>query len=158
MADYKRTGTELARRGDEAFLPMRQVMDRLFQESFLLPSFFNALGSSGWGGQMPTAGTNLWETNDSYIIQVAMPGMKPDSISCTVEQNVLTCSGESRLAAPEKANALWQSFGDQVNYRIQLPGEVNSGEAQASYVDGVLTITMPKAAHARTKSIKVVAK
>jgi len=153
MAQNTRSQTALMRRPEDAFVPLRQVMDRLFQESFLLPSLFDGVGPSG----IPT-GTNLWETNDSYVLQMAMPGVKPDSISCTVEQNVLTCKAESAIKAPENGTPIWQSFGGQTEYRVQLPAEVESGKAQATYEYGILTITMPKAAHARAQTIKVVAK
>lgn len=153
MAQNPRNGTALMRRPEEAFVPLRQVMDRLFQESFLLPSIF-----SGTGLYTAPTGTNLWETNDRYIVQLAMPGMKPESISCTVEQNELTCKAESAVQGPEQANAIWQSFGGQTEYRIQLPTEVESEKAEATYEHGVLTITLPKAAHARAQTIKVVAK
>ena len=103
------------------------------------------------------AGTNFWETNESYVLQIALPGMKADSIEVRVEQNVLTCKGQPAVQAPANATALWQSFGGQTSYRIQLPAEVESGQAQATYQDGVLTITLPKASHARTHSIKVTA-
>ncbi len=158
MAQNAPKSTAMITRPEEVFLPLRQAMDRLFQDSFLLPSFFSDWTTGGWRSPMAIAGTNLWETNEAYVLQIAMPGMKPESISCTVEQNVLTCKAESALEAPEKATALWQSFGGQTNYRVQLPGEVESAQAQASYNDGVLTITLPKAAHARTQTIKVVAK
>jgi HSP20 family protein len=157
MAANRSSSTAVTQRPEEGYVPLRQVMDRLFSESFLFPSLFNDMGSYGW---RPTAmaGTNLWETNDSYVLQIAMPGMNADSISCTVEQNTLTCKAESALQAPPNAAPVWQTLGGQASYRIQLPAEVEAGQAQASYTDGILTITLPKAAHARTQSIKVVAK
>ena len=152
-----RTGVATYQPGS-AFVPLRQAMDRLFQDSFLAPSLFNSdLWPSGWSTPSAVAGTNLWETNESYVLQIALPGMQADSIEVSVEQNVLTCKGQPAVQAPANATALWQSFGGQTGYRIQLPAEVESGQAQATYQDGVLTITLPKASHARTHSIKVTA-
>jgi HSP20 family protein len=150
-------GRTIVTRGDDAYLPLRQVMDRLFQESVLLPSFFNEAVSAGsrW---TPAAGTNMWETAEGFILQIALPGMKPDSINCTIEQNVLTLKAESAVPTPEKANALWQSFGSAANYRIQLPGEVESSQVEATYEGGILTLNLPKLARARSQTIKVVAK
>jgi HSP20 family protein len=147
----------MVNRPDDAYLPLRQVMDRLFSESFLLPSFFSDSASAGmrWTA---AAGTNLWETADGYILQIAVPGMKADSINATIEQNVLTLKAESAVPAPEKANALWQSIGGGANYRIQLPGEVESSKVEATYEAGILTLNLPKVARARTQTIKVVAK
>jgi HSP20 family protein len=153
MAQNRSNNQSLAVRPEGSFMPLRQAMDRLFQESFLRPFWFDDFG---W----PTGqtGTNLWETNDNYIVQLAMPGMKPGSINCSVEQNVLTCSGESALQPPQGANPIWQSVGGNAQYRIQLPAEVESSKAEATYENGVLTITLPKAAHARSHPIKITAK
>jgi HSP20 family protein len=134
-------------------VPLSQAINRLFQDSFLPSSFFE-----GFGGIAGAAGTNLWETGDSYLIQVAMPGVKPDSITATVEQGVLSVKAESALQAPENARPIWESFGGQTEYRVEVPGEVESGQAEATYEAGVLTVRLPKAAPARTHTIKVTAK
>jgi HSP20 family protein len=149
--------TAVARRPEEGFVPLRKAMDLLLQESFLAPSLFDRV-FDGFGSFSASDGTNLWETNDSYIVQIALPGANPDSIDCTVDGTELRCRAESAVRAPEKATPIWQSYGGQTEYRVQLPSEVEPDKAQATYEHGILTITMPKAAHARAKSIKVVAK
>jgi len=98
----------LANRPQDGAVPLSQVMQRLFQDSVLLPAVFD-----GFGGAAGTAGTNVWETGDGYTIQVAMPGMRAESIEATVEQDVLMVRGESALPAPERATALWQTFGER---------------------------------------------
>ena len=153
MALSQRNGTGLSRSSEGGFMPLSQAMQRLVQDSFLLPSFFEQ-----WGGASSTVGTNLWEAGDSYLVQVAMPGMRPDSIQCTVEQGLLSVKGEPALSAPEGATPLWQSFGGPAEYHIQVPGEVDSGAAAANYDAGVLTIRLPKAQHARARTIAVTAK
>jgi len=152
-SDQSAPATTLARRPEEGMVPLSQAIDRLFRDSFLLPSVFGSLA-----GVDGTAGTNLWETGDSYLIQVAMPGMRADSIQATVERDMLTVKGQSALQAPEHATAVWQSFGGEVEHRIQLPAEAESGQAEATYEAGVLTIRLPKAAHAQAHTIKVTAK
>lgn len=143
----------LANRLQDGAVPLSQVMQRLFQDSVLLPAVFD-----GFGGAAGTAGTNLWESGDGYTIQVAMPGMRAESIQATVEQDVLLVRGESALQAPERATALWQTVGGEVAYRIQLPGEVESGQAEAGYEQGILTVRLPKAARAQARTITVTAK
>jgi len=145
--------SELANRQQAGAVPLSQVMQRLFQDSVLLPSLFD-----GYGGGSGPAGANIWETGDGYTIEVALPGLKPDSIRATVEQDVLTVGGESALAAPEQGRAIWQSFGGDAAYRLQLPGEVDAGGAEASYEAGIVTLRLPKAAHAQARTIKVTAK
>lgn len=145
--------TAVAPRPNEGMMPLGQAINRLFQDSFLLPSVFDS-----FGGVVGTTASNLWETGDCYWIQVAMPGMKPDSIVPIVEQDVLTVKGESALQAPENATPVWQFLGGDAEYRFELPGEVESGQAEATYESGVLTVRLPKAAHAQAHTIKVTAK
>lgn len=147
-------GTGLARQGSGGAVPLSQAMDRLFRESFLMPSMLDSFfGDPGaWGGQ---AGSNLYETTDGYTLQLVMPGVKADSITCTIEQGVLTVHADSYVQPPENARALWQTFGGAPEYRIQLPEATESGTAQAEYRDGVLTIRLPKPAHAKPQTIKV---
>ena len=148
MALYVRNGATLARRPADNFVPLRQAVDRLFQESFLLPSpltFYR-------GG---AAGTNLYQTEDGFVVQIGLPGAKADSINLSVEKDVVTVTSETAVQAPEKATTVWQSFGGQRELKIQLPAEVEAGEVTASYDAGVLTVQLPKAAHMRPRTIKV---
>ncbi len=142
------------RERQEGYLPLGQAMQRLFQDSVLLPSFLQ-----GAGGAAGVAGTNLWETPDGYVVQLALPGLRAESLQLTVEQQVLTVRGESAVQAPERGTPLWQSFGGEPgSYAVQLPGEVDAGGAEASYEAGVLTVRLPKAAHARAQTITVTAR
>lgn len=150
-----RSNRALARRSEGRYLPLSQVIDRLFQESFLLPSLFE---SDSVGTIVGPSGSNLWETNESYIAQLAMPGVKPSSIVCEIKDNVLSCRAESAVEAPANAKALWEAFDGTIEYRIELPGEVDPNKAEARYEQGVLTVVVPKAAHVQARPIKVIAK
>ncbi len=144
--------TAVARPFEAGFVPLWQAVDSLFKNAFAAPSLFGGVRPYTW-----QAWTNLYETDEAYVAQFAMPGIKPDSLECTIEQGVLTCKGESALAAPAEGKAIWQSFGGDAYYQIALPGEVEASQAQASYEGGVLTITVPKAAHARSQKIPLIA-
>lgn len=153
MAVLVRRGNDAARRTEPGYLPLSQAMNRLFQDSFLLPSVFD-----GFNGLSGAAGTNLWETGDGYVAQVAAPGMKPDGLQLTVEQNVLTIKGEASVPAPEQGKPIWQALGGQTEFQLQIPGEVDASGAEASYEAGILTVRLPKAQHARARTIQVTAK
>jgi HSP20 family protein len=98
---------------------------------------------------------NAYATPAGYEVQIALPGMKSDSITVTVEKNWLKVKAESGLKTPEQGKTIWQSFGGPAEFTIQLPSEVESGQAQASYDAGVLTVTLPKAASLLPHTIKV---
>src|SRR5437763_7885459 len=129
--------------------PLSEAIDRLFRDAFTWPrSFGEAFGSPGGGGM---AG-NLYETNDSYILQVPLPGVKVDELEITARENVLTLQGTTEIAAPEGARAIWRGMADQ-EFRevVQLPGAVYPDRASAAYHDGALTLTLPKADKARVR-------
>ncbi len=152
MAVLTRDGYALGRR-PVSFVPWHQAIDRLFQDSVLTPSLV-----TGARSRIASTGTNLWETDDAYVAQVALPGLKQESITVTFEENVLTVKAESAVAPPDGAKAVWQSFGGPVEYRVQLPAEIESAQAEAGYNAGVLTVRLPKSTHARPHTIKVTAK
>lgn len=145
-------GSSIQRVQPGGFLPLSQAVDQLFRESFLFPRGWNEGYGSGFAAPL---GSNLWESNDHYTAQFAMPGVKPDSIAVTVDHGVLIVQGEPAVAAPEGAKALWQGLTGQTQYRVSLPAQVDADQAQANYEHGILTISLPKAAAARTRTIKV---
>lgn len=153
MAVLMRSGNGVSRRPEEGYLPLSQAMNRLLQDSFLFPGGIESYGAFG-----ATGGTNLWETNDGFVVQVAVPGVQPDALQLTVEQNILTIKGEPTVKAPENAKPIWQSLGGQAEFRVQIPGEVDSGAAEAGYEAGILTVRLPKAQHVRARTIQVTAK
>ncbi|MCL4544321.1 MAG: Hsp20/alpha crystallin family protein [Chloroflexi bacterium] len=133
-------------------MPFNQAVNRRFRDSFFLPSLFE-----GWSNLGPNGGTNLWETGDAYILQLALPGLKPDSLQCTFQQRTVSIKGESALEAPADSKLVWQSFGGSAGMHVQIPGEVDPDAAAATYESGILTIHLPKAQHARTRTIQVAA-
>jgi HSP20 family protein len=133
--------------------PLSDAIDRLFREAFTVPrSFGEAFGPAGGIG---IAG-NLYETNDSYILQVALPGVKVDELEITARENLLALRGRTEIAAPEGARAIWSGMaGQEFREEMRLPGDVDAERASAEYHDGILTLTLPKAEHARVRTIKI---
>ncbi|MCL4545505.1 MAG: Hsp20/alpha crystallin family protein [Chloroflexi bacterium] len=140
----------LARRSNEGFIPLREMMDRIFEDAFFSPSWFDTRRS--------VTGSNLYETPQEFILQVALPGAKPESIEVNVQQNTLTIKGEPALTVPDGATAIWRTFGDEIHYGVELPAEVDGASAKATYQAGVLTVELPKAPHVLQQTIKVTAK
>jgi HSP20 family protein len=134
--------------GSRGMTPLNEAVNQLFRDAFTLPV--------GFGGASSTAGVNLYETTNSYVVQVLLPGVNPDHLTITARENVLTLQGKTELTAPEGARAVLISAatGD-IREQIQLPGDVDADEAMADYQNGVLTLTLPKAAHAKVRTIKV---
>jgi HSP20 family protein len=135
------------------FVPLRTMMDRLFENAFM-PSYWGDTQRDGWsGGQF---GMDVYESDDAYIVHSLLPGVNPESVNVSVQDNVLTISGESQRNAPENARPLFQEIGyGRFQRQVALGFPVEADRADASYHGGILTITLPKAEAAKPRQIKV---
>src|SRR5579883_735877 len=142
----------LARYPVQPVSPFSETFDRLFRDAFAWPRL---LGENGLRGGLSVS-SNLYETDDAYIMQVALPGLKREQMEITAHRNILTLRGTTGVAAPEGARGVWTGLGEgEFSQQVTLPGEVDAEKATAEYTDGVLVLTLPKAERARTKTIKI---
>jgi HSP20 family protein len=129
------------------------LMDQLFHDSFVLPTFWDRAAG---GSTRPTLPVNLFETADSYVMHLALPGLNPEEIDIQVVGREVTIKGKFELNTPENGQWIWQGIpSGQFAETYTLPVEVQSDKVQATYDYGILTIGMPKAEHLRPKNIKV---
>lgn len=100
---------------------------------------------------------DIVEREAEYLVTAELPGLEEKDFQLEVHGNVLTLSGEKRLEhAEERQGWRWseRAYGS-FRRAIQLPAEVESDKASASFRNGVLTVTLPKAEHARVRQIPV---
>jgi len=137
--------------------PLSEAMDQLFRDAFTWPRMLgDSLGTSHNVGGGPGVNANLYETDESYILQMLIPACKIDDLTITSQKNVVTVQGTAGVAAPEGARGLWVTLGGgEFHEQITLPADVESEKAAAAYQDGVLTLTLPKAEYTRPKTIRI---
>ncbi|MGA9408796.1 MAG: Hsp20/alpha crystallin family protein [Bacteroidota bacterium] len=137
-------------------LPVPRVLDRLHNEmNRVFSDFFRGdLVDNGsffpgdWGPAV-----DLSETDDSYIIRAEIPGMKKEDVKITLLDSLVTIRGEKKNEAEEKNGTyhrIERSYGS-FERSFNLPGGVKSGDIEAKYNDGLLTITLPKTEEAKEK-------
>jgi HSP20 family protein len=125
---------------------LREAMDRLFEDSFI-----PRIGFAGRG-----AASNLYETAEGFILQIPMPGVNPEAVEITARQDSLSVKWQTSVNAPEHATTHWNSFTTgQYQQSFTLPAPINAEKTEASYQHGVLALNLPKAEHAKARSIKV---
>ena len=128
---------------------LRDAMDRLFEDSFISPRT-----STTWGGRGVAA--NLYETAEGFTLQIPTPGVKPEDVEITVQQETISLKWEIKVQAPEGATVHWNAFqSGQFQQSFSLPSPINAERVEAHYTDGILTLHLPKAEHARARTIKV---
>jgi HSP20 family protein len=106
---------------------------------------------SGWSPAL-----DLYENNDNVVAVVELPGMRKEEIEISLQDGMLTVAGERKResANGEKAERSERYIGT-FRRSIVLPARVDANKVSATYRDGILTVTLPKAEEAKPKQIPV---
>jgi HSP20 family protein len=130
-------------------LSLRQAMDRLFEESFVRPGV-----TWGEGGLVPM---DVYATDDDFVLEANLPGVKPEEVDITVENNTLTISGEAHSSRKEEEGAtiLQEIRRGRFTRTLTLPAGLEPDKAKATFEDGVLTLRIPKAEQVKPRQIKI---
>ena len=129
--------------------PRRDFFGRFF-EDFDLPSAFNE--NQDW---MPKI--DISETETEFIVNAEIPGMTKDDIKITMTDGLLTLSGEKKHEHEDKKEnyrLVERSFG-AFRRSMRLPENVDVDKIDASYKEGVLTITVPKPESVEAQKIEI---
>lgn len=131
-------------------------LDRMLTLNRAFDQAFNgSLGSRVWVPAMDVA-----ERGDAYLVQAELPGVSPEQVDVSFEQNVLTVrgtkpssfdvqnEGELRVFASERVSGTFERA-------VRLPEFVNADRIEASFSNGLLTITIPKAEAAQPRKIQI---
>ena len=131
-------------------ISLRDAMDRLFEDSVISPRFGGVLnGRSG-------VAANLYETTEGFTLQVPMPGVNPADVEINVQQDTVTLKWHTQVSIPEGATIHFSGIqSGEYRQSFTLPAPINAEKAEAQYNDGILSLTLPKAEHAKTRTIKV---
>ncbi len=100
---------------------------------------------------------NVTEDRDNYYVRAELPGIKADELDISVTGDSLSISGERRIVA-ENENAKYhrkEREAGKFSRIVNLPAQVNTEKVEASCVNGVLTVVLPKAEAARPKQITI---
>lgn len=128
-----------------------------------LNSLFEAPLGAGLGrmGELFTEWSpplDLYQNNDNVVAVVELPGMQKDEIEISLHDDTLTIGGERRKESAgkngEKAERS-ERFVGKFRRSITLPARVDANKVSATYRDGILTVTLPKAEEAKPKQIHV---
>ena len=100
---------------------------------------------------------DLSDRGDSLVAELEVPGMDPKDLDISVTGDVLTISGEKKREREEKEqnyHLVERSYG-KFSRSVRLPSTVDPDRVEASYKDGILTITLDKTKQAKIKKIEV---
>ena len=135
----------------EALMPLREAMNRLFEESFVTPrfEFFSAR----------TFPLDIYESEDKqqYVVEASVSGFKPEEIQVTAEGDTLTIRAAKKEEKKEEKGAYVrrERYEGEMSRSVTLPSAIDASKVQATYEQGVLTLRIPKAEGAKPKQIPI---
>jgi HSP20 family protein len=124
-------------------------LGRLWESEF--GSAFGTGASAGWA---PLA--DLRETQDAYLVDVDVPGVKREDINVELlGNNELVVTGELKETEREGLFRKRTRRTGRFEYRTTLPQDVQADNIEATLADGVLTLRVPKAETAKPRRIEI---
>lgn len=143
-----------ARRPLDAVTSLRRlnsVLDEAFS-TWPFQSEENGALTSAW---IPAC--DVFEDKNAVKIVAEVPGVRPEDVKLSIENNLLTIRGEKKQQAEENSERVHRyerSYGT-FERTFSLPTTVDPERIDASYTHGILTVTIPKAERARPREIPV---
>jgi HSP20 family protein len=119
------------------------------------------LDSMSGGAPYPSSG--VWppvavsHDRDNYYVRAEMPGVKASDLEVTTARTSVTLAGKRLFPREEERISFHRREREEGTFSrtVTLPGEFNGQAVEARYVDGILTVTLPKAEAAKPKQITV---
>lgn len=149
----------LVLRHDPFFMPLRDAMDTLLNDSFISPVARDWATTWGIGSRLPI---NIYADAEGYTFVAVLPGLKAEDVTVEAEGNTIKLSGETiapAISADEKVRTLRNEIGfGKFNRSFELPDAIDATKIDASLENGLLTVRVPKAETVKPRSIKVQAK
>ena len=110
------------------------------------------IASGDWSPRVDIA-----ETDNEFIIKAEIPEIKKEDVKVTVDNGVLTISGERKQEKEEKNKKFHrvERYYGSFSRSFTLPNNVDETKIEASFKDGMLNLQIPKAEEAKPKAIEV---
>ncbi len=111
-----------------------------------------ACARDGW-----TPAVDLRETEEAYVLEADLPGLKKEDIAVTVVDDVVTLKGARKWEHEGKAKGyqrVERSYG-AFERSFRIADGIDAGKVEAQFQDGVLNVTLPKPEEAKPKQIEV---
>ncbi len=138
----------------EDFMTLREALNNLFEDTMVRPR--RAATATG-EAVLPV---DMYETPEAVIVKARVPGASADEIEITAADDTLTIRGKLSSEAEKEEAAKWnwlyhELWHGKFSRVLPLHAQVDTGKIEASFNNGELTITIPKAEKVKPKQIKI---
>ena len=132
-------------------LNLHEEVDRLFNDS--IGGFSGGTNGSAVGRLLPI---DIRSTDKEVVIEASVPGFRPEEVEVSVDDDVVTIKGEKAQETEDKQQGYIRKerYSGSFYRQISVPG-VHGEKAEADFVNGVLTVTLPKVEPKQPKRITV---
>lgn len=100
---------------------------------------------------------DIFENKDQIVLEAELPGMKPEDVNISIENNVLTIHGERKFEKKDEGDnfhRVERSYGNFTR-SFTLPPTISSENANAEFENGVLRLTLAKREEAKPRRIEI---
>ena len=136
--------------------PVRNMLQTQSEIGRLIDDALSGRIDPEWKGVLQPA-VDIEESPEGYFVRAELPGMKLEDIKITLADNELVVRGEKRREL-EKKDATYhrtERVYGQFERAFTLTHAVNSDKIEATYRDGVLEVSIPKAEEAKSREIQI---
>jgi HSP20 family protein len=132
-------------------VPLRSALDWLLDQQWS--------SEGGWAGGGMAPSLDMRETEEAFLVELEMPGVKPEDTEVTLDGRVLIVRGESGSEEREESQKgrylVRERQAMSFARAITLPTDVEADRVECRFENGELAITLPKAAQARSRRIPI---
>ena len=139
-----------------AYDPFREMRSLQDEVNRLFSSSFNRGGNNDMMRGAWSPSVDIFENKDSIVLEAELPGMSPDDVNISIENNVLTLHGERRFEKKDEGDnfhRVERSYG-AFTRSFTLPPTVSSENVDAVFENGVLRLTLAKREEAKHRKIE----
>jgi HSP20 family protein len=135
-------------------MSLHSAMDRLFGDTFGVGTGQSRTVGAVGEGYLPL---DIYQTDKEWVIRAAVPGVDPSSVDVTFDGGQINIKGEIKPPVDAKQENYWlrENFYGKFSRQVTLPEDALGDQARAQFMNGVLTLTVPKAQPAKPKSVKI---
>ncbi len=130
----------------------KRFFDRFFDDSLFRPYRVRTLTLED-----NRVTLDMYQTEDEMVVKASLPGLTTEDVDISIENNVLTIRGEADESTEEKQGdyILRERHSGSYSRSVRLPKNLTTAKTEATFEDGVLTVTIPKSEDAKPETIKV---
>jgi HSP20 family protein len=143
---------EVAARPQQRWQPFSDLQQLQEETARLMESVLgpDAAGVAAWAPPV-----DIEETDDAWVIEAELPGVKKDDINVEVRDNEVEISGDIKERERQGILRRRTRKVGRFEFRVSLPGAADPNDIEANLDHGVLTLRIPKPSEARPQRIEV---